>query len=128
LRRFRLLCISGQCLIKKEGAWYNCIDDCNDLLAVKNTRATSIPLETTTTTTMITTTRLIDLKSSQQPAKKKRKISDLQTSETQQQILETAMSHIGDDDMRVISSSTVLHCSQHQQPTSILMPKEVYLN
>ena len=48
-------------------------------LAVKNTRANSIIFETTTTTTATMTTCLVDLTSSQQPAKKKRKISELQT-------------------------------------------------
>ena len=67
--------ISGQCPIKTEGAWYNYIDNCNELLAVKNTRATWLLLETMTTTTA--STNLIDQTLPQQPAKKKRKVSEL---------------------------------------------------
>ena len=107
--------ISGQCPIKKEGAWYNYIDNCKELLAVKNTRATLLLLETMTTTTA--STNLIDQTLPQQPAKKKRKVSELQTSETQQQPQANTMSPNGADNIGAdVSSSSVDHRSLAVQP------------
>ena len=102
---YRCFCasISGQYPFKKEGAWYNYIDDGKELLAVKNTIATILLQKTMTTTTA--STSLIDLTLPQQPARKIRKFSELQTSETQQLATENTISSNGADNIGADASS-----------------------